>query len=312
MCLGDLHFEVEDRLGLVLGIGIAGLLEDGSDVLLIGGAIRGHVLVGGEVVLAIGHAEAALHQVADVLRRILQPLRHEQAEQVLGVEVGGVERVGVRAHAAAQPARQRGLVGDRGDAVQLRLQRRKAARFDAGLVHPRGVIVGDLAGVTAGGGIGLVQALHQVGEALLGLLEHVETGAQAGAVGRDLGGLLPRAVGVGVEVVARLHRLVDAGQVDAGGGRGGRRFDGGVGLPCAVGGGLAGGKRSEDGQRQGGVAKGRGRHAGNLAWMTRASCADPDSEHVQEVRRPAAKVALSHPGGAAMIAMEAPAQRSGG
>ena len=94
-------------------------------------------------------------------------------------------------------------------------------------------------------------------------------------------------------------------------GRGGRRFDGGVGLPCAVGGGLAGGKRSEDGQRQGGVAKGRGGHAGNLAWMTRASCADPDSEHVQEVRRPAAKVALSRPGGAAIIAMKAPARRSG-
>ena len=253
--LGDLHLEVEDRLRLLLRIRVAGELEDVGDVGLVGRAIRRHVLVAGEVVLAVRHAQAALHQVADVLRRILQALRDEQAEQVLGVEVGGVERVGVCTHAGAEVAGQAGAVADRVHRVQLRLQRGDAARLDAVLVHVGCVEVGDLAFVRAGLRIGLLQPLHQVGQALLRLLEDVEAGAQAGAVGRDLGGPLPGAVRVFVEVVAGLDRLVDAGEVDAGGGRGGRRFDRGVGLRCAVGGGLAGGQRSEDGQRQCGAAE---------------------------------------------------------
>jgi len=74
----------------------------------------------------------------------------------------------------------------------------------------------------AGGGMGSGQALHQLGVALLGLLEHVEADPGAGAIFGDHGLGAPGAVGIGVEVVARLDGVVDAGEVDPSGGRLGR------------------------------------------------------------------------------------------
>ena len=74
-----------------------------------------------------------------------QPLRDPHAEQVLGLEVGGVQRIDVGADGAADGAGQGAAVGDRRDGVERRLQRRQALGLDAGLVHEAGVEVGDLA-----------------------------------------------------------------------------------------------------------------------------------------------------------------------
>ena len=87
-------------------------------------------------------------------------------------------------------------------------------------------------------GIALFRSLHQHGER-----------AVVGTVFGNLEGLAPRAIRVGVEVVAWLHALVDAGHIDAGT-DGGRRGGGGCrGCTGGFGGrGLARGQAA--GQRQ--------------------------------------------------------------
>ena len=98
---GDLRFKRDHRLRLGLAVGHAGLLQQCGHIRQILRAERGHVRVGGQVVVAAGHGDTALQQIGDVARRIFQALGDEQAEQVLGVEVGGIDRVDVRAQAAA-------------------------------------------------------------------------------------------------------------------------------------------------------------------------------------------------------------------
>src|SRR5690606_7909958 len=141
-----------------------------GDVGAVGLAVLRHGVGVGQVVLAVGHAQSALHQRGDVARRAFEATRDEYAEQVAGVEVGEVERIGVGTYAGADVARQRGDRINGVDLIQHRLQRRQAALLDAILVHVRGVVVGDPARVAAGGRVGLLQALDQVGGALFGQL----------------------------------------------------------------------------------------------------------------------------------------------
>ena len=89
--------------------------------------ISRHARRGVEVVVAVGHAEAALQQEGRVARRVVEVLRDPQAEQVVGVRVGGVEHVDVGAQRAAERARERaGGVGDRGDALERGLEAARA------------------------------------------------------------------------------------------------------------------------------------------------------------------------------------------
>ncbi len=104
----------------------AGQLQHGRDVRLILGAHLLHVLVVGEVVLAVGKLQAALQQVGGVMIGIVEAGRDPQSEQVRGVEVGVVQGVDVGAQCLAQRVRQFFLVVDRGDRLQVRLQRRRA------------------------------------------------------------------------------------------------------------------------------------------------------------------------------------------
>ena len=55
--------------------------------------------------------------------RIVEVLRDPQAEQVVGVEVGGVDRVDVCAEAGAEDAGQVLPVTDGGDGIERGLQR---------------------------------------------------------------------------------------------------------------------------------------------------------------------------------------------
>ncbi len=121
--LGDLRFEGDDGLRLAGGIGRARLREQGLDIGGVFLARLDHVLVVLQVVVAVGHAQPALQQVGHVLRGILEALGDEQAEQVLGVEVGRVDRVDVGTQLRAERRRELCLVLDRIDPGQGRFER---------------------------------------------------------------------------------------------------------------------------------------------------------------------------------------------
>gem|GEM_PF-3819511 len=204
MGLRQRQFELEHARGALLGLVEAGQFQHGRDVLLVLGAQLGHARIVLEVVGAVGHAQAALQQVRQVARRVGQALADPDAEQILGEEVGGVERVDVGAHRGAQRPHQGRLVLDRGDLRQHRLDRRQAALLDRRLVHVGGVEIGHLARFAARlpGRAQLLDHLRDAGVGVLGQRTHRAPGA---AVGRDLGLRQPVAVGVGEEVVARQH-----------------------------------------------------------------------------------------------------------
>ena len=202
--LGDLRLQRKHLGRARFAVGVAGQLEHGGDVLLVLGAQVRHLRAVGQVVGAVGHAQAALQQVRHVARRVGQALGNPQAEHVFGEEVGVVERVDVGAQRGAQRARQRRLVLDGVDLRQHRLERRGALRFDRRFVHEGLVEVGDLARFGRRLLVG-VDGVEHLDDALVGVFGDRGEGAPAAAVGRDLGLGQPVAVGVVEEVVARQH-----------------------------------------------------------------------------------------------------------
>ena len=113
--LGDLHLEIEDAAGPRRRVGDADQVQQVGDIGAIGGADADHVRRVGEVIIAVGHAEAALQQIGHGRVRRFQPLGDEQAEQILGEEIGRVERIDVGAQARAQTRRR----GRGGSAIAL-------------------------------------------------------------------------------------------------------------------------------------------------------------------------------------------------
>src|SRR5690606_26909678 len=142
----------------------------------------------------------------------------------------------------------RGL--ERGDAVQLRLDRRDAGGFDLRLVHAGGVQVADQLLDAGGAGLGGGGLDDAVAGGLGALVQHLEA-APAGLVPRHRIGGQPLAVDEVGEVVADVLGGVDVGHVEGGerrqlglGGGGGAGLAGfGVGL-------LAAGQRGGDGKGQ--------------------------------------------------------------
>ena len=131
---------------------------------------------------------------------------------MIGLIVGGVQRVDVGAQVLAEQLREGLLVLQRVDARARRLERRDALRLDARLVHEGGVVVGDLLRLRAGRRSGgLLDDGAGALERVLG--EHAED-APARLVGGDLGGLLPGAVRVAEEVVAGRDGAVHALDVE--------------------------------------------------------------------------------------------------
>src|SRR6185312_15108988 len=119
------------------------------------------------------------------------------AEDVGGVEVGVVEGIDIRAQSEPEGAGKVAGGDNRADGGKLWLDRRQTARFDRSLVGVGTVDVGDDR---------LHAGVDHVGE-------HGE-GADAGAVGGNLGVGLPLAVGVEVEIVAGLNGGIDVGDDD--------------------------------------------------------------------------------------------------
>ena len=218
----DAALELEDPGGFRVGVGDAGEFQHRGDVLLVCRSDARHALRRVEVVLAVGHAEAALQQERRIAARVVQVLGHPEAEQVVRVEIGRVQHVHVCAQRAADQARETRRVGDRRDAVERGLERLEPLRLDSRLVHEARVVVADLPGVGSCGSPRSGQLGDQVGRPLVRQL--LERGARpvAAPVGRDLRVFDPGPVRVAEEVVSRRDRGVDAREVDAGGGRRGR------------------------------------------------------------------------------------------
>ena len=154
----------------------------------------------------------------------------------VGLEVRVVQRIDVRAKALADPRGQRALVADGRDGGELVVERREALRLDRLLVHVAGVVIANLALVRSRrGGAGCGRLEHRV-RALLRQVEEHRPGAGAAAIGRDLGLLQPRAVGVPEEIVAGRDRRIHAGPVNVvsrslGGGGGCRGARPGAAVP---------------------------------------------------------------------------------
>ena len=200
--LRDAGFIGEDGVGLGRGVRPAGQGQHLGDVVAVGRLLLGEA--GLEIVVAVGQAQAVLrddHGVA--VRRLCIGLdRH--------VEQRGLEVQRPAAHHRRQVAAGLG----RANGVKAGRQRSPAQGVDAGLVHERAVEAAGLGRV--GGGVrrrgGVLQDRSQL---QLRLLRQDGVDAVAGSVGGDRQGVEEAAVGEGVEVVARLHRLVLAAGVVA-------------------------------------------------------------------------------------------------
>ncbi|MNV24577.1 hypothetical protein D3C71_1156450 [compost metagenome] len=264
MGLGDPGLQRQDALGLGRRIGHPGQLQHLGDIGLVLLAQLGHAAAL-QVEVAVRQAQAALHQVRRGAVRLQQVHRHPHPEQAVGVEVGGIEQVHVRAQGAAQGGGQGGLVGDAADGVQFRLDRSHAPRFDPGLVHECGVVVADQLGFAAGLGIGggAFEDGTRIGQGLLG--DDIEA-AVAGAVGRDLGVLHPGAVGKAEEVIAGGDAAVHPGRIEAEAAQ--LRLGRGGGGGCLVRGGRGrGGRLAVAGGQPQRQAGGNGKHQGGAAQL---------------------------------------------
>ena len=116
-----------------------------------------------------------------------------------------------------QGADEAGLVVNRVDPGEVRLDRLEAQPVGAVLVHEAGEEVADLAGLGArrcvGLGGGLFDDRTKVG---LALFPQLDERAEEGAIGRDLGPRDPAAVDVSEEIILGPHGPVEPAGIDAG------------------------------------------------------------------------------------------------
>ena len=213
--LGDLDLQIIDAFRLRIGVSDARCGQQLGDIALVRLTDARHLGVGRQIIFAFGKAETALKHIGDDLAGRRQPLRHEDAKQIFGVIVGGVQRIDVGADLLAQSLRQRRLVGYRSEAREIGgngLQTRGVDRLGVGIsfIESR-----DAALVGVGLGVTLDDRIDQFAGALLGFEEGRVEGSGRGAVGGNFGSLLPAAVRIGVEIVARLHTRIHRGLADA-------------------------------------------------------------------------------------------------
>ena len=191
-------FEVEDGRCPGFRIGLARQRQHLGEIGLIGGADRRQLGVVLQIIVTVGQAQAALPDVRDIgVGRlvVLTDIDAERRTDALTLELGHLDG-------------QRVAAVGRLDGVQPRLDRGRPLRVDGSLVHEAGIEVAGLVPRLLGGfvkdGAGLLQ------RAILQDMEH--------AVRRTIGGnrrvLVPGAVRIVEEVVARLHRRIAASHVE--------------------------------------------------------------------------------------------------
>ena len=158
------------RAAFAGGVRHARQLEHARDVGLELRADLRHARRGVEVVLAVGHVEPALEQEGRVAGRVVEVLGDPQAEQVVGVEVRGVEHVHVGAQRLAERARERA----RSAIAAMRSSRgwsgARPLRVDRRLVDEARVVVADALRRRALRRAGLRRLLDDLGRPLRGQL----------------------------------------------------------------------------------------------------------------------------------------------
>ena len=107
--LGDLISSATMRPARSCASGSPARVRISGDVRRIVGTDLGHVRPPDEIIIAVRQSEASLQHVRHRPGRVIERLRDEHAEQVLGVEIGLVERIGVGAQRMADRLAQRRL-----------------------------------------------------------------------------------------------------------------------------------------------------------------------------------------------------------
>ena len=221
MGAGDLLLEFVDPFrdrGSLPGGAQPSELEDPADVGAIFRLQGGAALVSLQIVVAVGHAQAALKEVGSILLGMVEVRRDPDSEDVVGVEVRHVEWIDIGPQLTAEESRQRSLVGQRRDRGEFGFDRFLPLGLDPRFVHEGQVVVADLARVGVGSALGAggSRLLDQLLGAPIGLFGEDGERAEGSAVRRNLGGLQPGTVGVGEEIVARGDGAIDSGEIDAG------------------------------------------------------------------------------------------------
>ena len=217
VCACDRHFEIVDALRLGARVGGASqrqhLLDIGA-ILAANGRHRGIVR---EIIFALRQPQAALQDVGQHFARRGEALSDENSEQILGEEIGGVQRVDIGADLLAEHARKRASVGDRGETGEIGLDRRHAGGVDGRGVDEGVVEIGDARRVGSRWRIGVENAVHQFARLPLGGEEGAVERADAGAIGGNFRRALPGAVGVAVEILPRLRACIHGREIEADG-----------------------------------------------------------------------------------------------
>jgi hypothetical protein len=212
--LGDPPLERGDPRRLPLAVRDPGEREHRADMGAVAGADLLHRARRIDVIVAIGQAEAPLQQVRRVAIRLIEVLRDPQAEQVLGIEVGRVQRIDVGPQAAADPGGERGPIGNCRHEVQQAADRLEPLPLDRPFVHVAGVVIGHLARGRIRGDAAAGETLDQFARVTRRLFAQIGPDARTGAVGRNLGALQPRAVRERMEIVAGADGPIHSGDVD--------------------------------------------------------------------------------------------------
>ncbi len=216
MRLRDLGLEVHDPAGSRLGVGIARELQDLADVGAVLAPDLRHLRIAGQIIFALRQPDSALHQIGQLLAGRVQPLRHEDAEKVLGLEIGGVQRVGVGTKRATDRGAELLLVCDPRNYIQIGFRRGEAGAIDRIGVDVGIVVIGDPALVRVASRLRFQNLVEQrLGVLLAKLVGDVEA-ADARPVRRYFSRLHPAAVSVRIEIVPGRDRRVHPARLDSG------------------------------------------------------------------------------------------------
>ena len=174
---GEFRLEVIDLLRPRFRVGDAGEGEQLGDVRPVLHARLGELRVLGiEIIVAVGQAEAALAEIDAIDVGVLEILAETDGDRRLDpVTIGGPEQRG-----------ERGAVGQPMDRRQLRPDRLEPLRLDRGRVYEAGVVIADLPHLAARRGVGRRRRLDQTARPRLAeVAEQREHAVRRAVVGDD-------------------------------------------------------------------------------------------------------------------------------
>ena len=210
----DFGFKRHDPFRFRGGLAYASKFQQVTNVGLVGSAMFCHLRLIRDVILPVGQAETALQEVWNSVRGIAQRLRDKEAEQILGPEVGRVQRIDVGAKILAKRAGEVGFRFDSRDPAEPLLERSEAALLDAGRVHVGRVVVGDQSLRRVRARFAGACFADQVCVALLRFLKDLEIHARARPIAWNFSLLAPGAIRIFLEVVARFYGEIAQSEID--------------------------------------------------------------------------------------------------